>query len=173
MYLFTLDFWGILTLAFFASVLLVGYRLTWWLARLSEGLIYTLARTGMHELARRLLVALIDYDEHTYQQSRFIVWNQVPVRFALLWGGSLLTTLLILFLRIPDRAWMPVALIYIGYRLIKGWLTPARPMIHTNDADLKQLIQDVNEPGRPARSFAQPMIRRWDYLDALFAEGAR
>ncbi|WP_345244933.1 hypothetical protein [Nibrella saemangeumensis] len=171
MNLMTLDFWGIAVLALFASLLFVGYRLTLRLAAWSEGLIGSLVQMNLHGVARTLLQVLIAYDEHTYQQSRFIWWNQVRVRFALMWGGTLLLTGLILLLQIRSIVWMPAAVAFIVYRLVVAWRNPTRPPIHTQDPALKELIQDVNEPAWPRRQQrAQPMIRRWDYLDELFAE---
>ncbi len=170
MFGFVFNFWNTMTLAFFASVLLVSYRLTWWLARTSEGLIAGMTRTGMHQLARTLLVAMVDYDAATYQQSRFIVWNQVQVRFALLWGCSILIALLIFFLRIRDVVWMPWALVYVTYRLLTLWPNPPRPPIYTGDTALKSLIHDVNERKRQQGRVSTPhLIRQWDYLDQLFA----
>jgi hypothetical protein len=46
MIMIALDFWSIVVYAFVASVLFIGYRLTWRLAYLSEGLIISLARGG-------------------------------------------------------------------------------------------------------------------------------
>jgi hypothetical protein len=170
MILIALDFWSIVVYAFVASVFFIGYRLTWRLAYLSEGLIISLARGGMPGLARGLLFALIGYNEQTYQQSRFIVWNQVHVRFFVLWGASFLLTGLIFLFQIRPVVWVPLALGFVIYRLVRLWMNPPRPPIHTQDPALKQLIQDVNEPSRPTRYPARPMIRRWDYLDELFAE---
>ncbi|GAA4419388.1 hypothetical protein GCM10023187_53660 [Nibrella viscosa] len=171
MNLMTLDFWGIAVLALFASLLFIGYRLTLRLARWSEDLIGSLVQMNLHGLARTLLQVLIAYDEHTYQGSRFIWWNQVRVRFALLWGGTLLLTGLVLLLQIRSIVWIPPALAFIAYRLVVAWQNPTRPPIHTQDPVLKDLIQDVNEPVRPGRQRrTQPIIRRWDYLDELFAE---
>lgn len=67
------DFWSIVVYCFFASVLFIGYRLTWRLAYFSESLIVGLARAGMHSMARGLLFALVGYTEQTYQRSRFII----------------------------------------------------------------------------------------------------
>ena len=172
MNLIALDFWSIVVYAFFASVLWVGYRLTWRLAYFCEGLIINLARTGMHGTARTLLVAFVGYDAQTYQQSRFIIWNQVHVRFFILWGATFLLASLVLLFQIRPVIWMPVALIYNAYRIMVVWLNPPRPPIHTQDPALRQLIQDVNEPLRSTRTPARPVIRRWDYLDELFAESA-
>lgn len=170
MILIALDFWSIVVYAFLASVLFIGYRLTWRLAHISEGLIISLARGGLHGMARGLLFALIGYNEQTYQQSRFIIWNQVHVRFFVLWGTSFLLTGLIFLFQIKLLVWAPVALGFIAYRLVMLWRNPPRPPILTQDPALKQLIQDVNEPSRSARKPTRPMIRRWEYLDELFAE---
>ncbi len=170
MNLIALDFWSIVVYAFMASVLFIGYRLTGRLAYFSEGLIISLARGGLHGMARGLLFALVGYNEQTYQQSRFIVWNQVHVRFFVLWGSTFLLTGLVFLFQIQPVLWVPLALGFIVYRLVTLWMNPPRPPIHTQDPALKQLIQDVNEPSRSTRKPARPMIRRWDYLDELFAE---
>jgi hypothetical protein len=169
MLLITFDFWTLIALGFIASVLFIGYRLTWRLAYFSEELIVNLARTGLHGSARVLLRLLIGYSERTYQQSRFIVWNQVHVRFFVLWASTFILTGLVFLFRLESAFW-PVALIIISYRLVTLWMNPPRPPIHTQEPSLKQLIQDVNEPVRSSRKPASPMIRRWDYLDELFAE---
>lgn len=172
MILIALDFWSIVIYAFFASVLFFSYQLTWRLAYFSEGLIVNLARSGMHGAARSLLVTLIAYDEITYQQSRFIIWNQVHVRLFILWGATFLVTGLLFLLQISALIWVPLALAFIIYRVVRLWIHPRTPTIQTQDPGLKQLIQDVNEPDRSARRSARPMIRQWDYLDELFAEPA-
>jgi len=172
MILIALDFWSIVVYAFLASVLFIGYRLTWRLAYCSEGLIVNLARAGLYSLARGLLFALVGYTEQTYQQSRFVIWNQVHIRFFILWGASFLLTGVVFLFRIQAVVWLPVALCFIVYRLVTLWMNPPRPPIHTKDPALKQLIQDVNEPLRSTRRSARPMIRQWDYLDELFAESA-
>lgn len=170
MYLITLDFWSIVIYVFIAGTLLAIYQLALYLGRYCEGLIISYAQMGMHQIARALLVALIGYDGHTYQQSRFIIWNQVHIRFAILWGITFLVAGLLLLFQIPRIVWVPAVLALVIYRLVNLWMNPSRPPIHTQDPALKQLIQDVNEPRRAPQKRVGPMIRRWDYLDELFAE---
>lgn len=174
MYLLALDFWTVAALGLIATLLVVAYRFTWWLAHFSEGLIVSLARMGLHRVARTLLVMLIGYDEQIYHRSRFIVWNQVHVRFFVLWAASFSLTGLTLLFEIRPVIWGVVLVSLLTYRVIMVLLNPAKPPIHTQDPALKQLIQDVNEPRRsaPVPRPAQPMIRRWDYLDELFSETA-
>lgn len=174
MYLLTLDFWTIAALGLITALLVVAYRFTWWLAHFSEGMIISLARMGLHGLARTLLVLLIGYDEQIYHRSRFVVWNQVHVRFFVLWALSFSLAGLTFLFEIRPLAWGIVLGGLLIYRVSIVLLNPAKPLIYTQDPALKQLIQDVNEPRRPAlvRRPVQPMIRRWDYLDELFAETA-
>lgn len=172
MYLLTLDFWTIAALGLITALLVVAYRFTWWLAHFSEGVIVNLARVGLHGLARTTLVMFIGYDEQIYHRSRFIVWNQVHVRFFVLWALSFTLTGLILLFEIRPIVWGTVLAGLLVYRVVMLLLNPPKPLIQTQDPALKQLIQDVNEPRRPASvpRPAQPIIRRWDYLDELFAE---
>ena len=168
----TLDFWGVAAIALLAGVAFIVYRFAWRVAHFSESVISSLVSTGMPALARTLLVLFIGYNEQTYQRSRFIVWNRVRVRFFVLWGATFFLTGLIFLLRVRPVVWLPLAGLYIVYRLVTLWLNPPKPPIQTSDPALKQLIQDVNEPlrssyrARPTR----PVIRQWDYLDELFAE---
>ncbi len=171
MNLFVLDFWGYLTLAFFASVLLVGYRLTWALARFSENFIISLVRTGMHGMAKTLLWTLIGYDHYIYRQSRFIIWNQIQTRFAILWGRTLLITALSLLLQSWYVAIVLLSLIAITVWLIRQVRAKDVPIRYSDQA-LTSLMHDVNERNRPVNRYVGPSIRQWDYLDELFAQGA-
>lgn len=159
MNLFVLDFWGDLTLAFFASVLLVGYRLIWALARFSENFIISLARTGMHGMAKTLLWALIGYDHYTYRQSRFIIWNQIQTRFTILWGGALLITALSLLLQSLYVAIVLLSLIAITVWLIRQVRAKDVPIRYSDQA-LTSLMHDVNERNRPVNRYVGPSIRR-------------
>jgi hypothetical protein len=163
------DGWGIATVALLLAGLFIAYRLTWRLAYLSESLIIGLARTGLHGWARRLLRVLIGYNRRTYAASRFIIWNQVPVRFFMLWCSLLAWTGFVLLARLPWLVWaIPVGL-YIGYRVGTAWLARTTPPIDTQAPELRELIQQVNERQTipPIRRHGPP-IRQWDYLDELF-----
>jgi|GEM_PF-4567409 len=172
MYLIALDFWSLVVYLFIAGALYVACHVVLALGRYTERLVASFAQMGMNQVARALLVFLIGYDERTYQQSRFVLWNQVDVRFTMLWAVALLTATLIVLLRVPGIVWMPALLALLVYRTVTLWANPARPQITTRDPALKQLIQDVNEPMRTPRKSVGPIIRRWDYLDELFAESA-
>jgi len=86
MNLIALDFWTIVWAFLGLAVIGMLYRLVWMLARMSDNLIGFLAHIGLKGPAKFLLTILVDYDQGTFAKSRFTLWNQVPFRFALLWG---------------------------------------------------------------------------------------
>lgn len=172
MYLIALDFWSLVVYFFMAGVLLITFRAVLTLGRYTERLVANFAQMGMTQVARALLVFLIGYDERTYLKSRFVLWNQVSVRFTMLWTVALLTATLTVWLEVPGIVWIPALLALFIYRSVTLWTTPARPRITTRDPALKQLIQDVNEPTWTPPKSVGSIIRRWDYLDELFAESA-
>jgi hypothetical protein len=170
MLLFDLDGWGIATLGLLVAGSFIGYRLTWRLAYFSEGIIINLTRAGLQNWARRLLRFFVGYDEQTYGQSRFVVWNRVSVRFFILWSSLFVLIGIGLLFRLPVLVWglIPIGLIVL--RLIQLGVNPSPPPIQTTEAALKELIQQVNEPKRKLqKSVVHPQLRPWDYLDELFA----
>lgn len=178
MILMTLDFWGIVLLIFYGGLLVVAFRLTWWLATATERVIAFMTQSGLHRPAKLLLAVLIGYDEQTYQKSRFIFWNQAHVRFAILWGSFLLLAGMLLLLHqmhtigSAGLAWMIAFIAYIGFRGLAYWARPKAPLIYTEEPSIKSLIQDVNEQSPPSKQSGRQLIRRYDYLDELFAEVA-
>lgn len=174
--LLTLGFWSILGWLVLAVSILLGIRLIWALANGSERAIVLMTRTGMHTTARGLLAWLIDYDESTYSRSRYIVWNRVSVRFALLWGSFVLLGLVLLFfqqvrkLDHPLLVWLLAAVSYLAYRAVRISWVPQRPMIRSRDKELTDLLDEVN--GRPRGTYesGRHIIRQWDYLDELYAD---
>ncbi len=169
MLLLTLDGWGIATLGLLIAALFIGYRLIWRLAYFSESLVVSLTRAGLQRWARAVLRFLIGYDQYTYERSRYVVWNQVPVRFFILWSSGFGLTGIGLLFRLPPYAWWLAILGGIAYRLFCLWATPILPPIQTTEPTLKELIQQVNEPVREQPPIARPQIRPWSYLDELFA----
>jgi hypothetical protein len=167
MNLMALDFWGIVW-AFLGLIAFgLAYRFVRLLARLSDGLIGFLTHLGLKETAKLLLIILVDYDQHTYSKSRFILWSQVPFRFALLWTAAIGTVGLLCILKMGrsiHSVGIPLVFIilaYLGYRCLKHWARPRR-----ENPALNSFSQEVKE--QPGRSYS--MIRRWDYLDELFAQ---
>lgn len=167
MNLISLDFLNIIILFFGIGLLLVSYRLLWFLAFLSERMIVFMAQTGMRRLARSLLVVLVGYNQHTYYKSRFILWNQVHVRFALLWGGVLLTAAALCYLYAAhriDSVFTPLAIlltVFLGIRCLL-FLTKPKSKPQAWHGQVNSLSQDVNE------QVVRQVIRRWDYLDELY-----
>ena len=139
MLLTTLDFWSIVVYAIVAGILIASYQLALLLGRYSEGLIISYAQMGMYQMARALLLALIGYDEYTYQKSRFVIWNQVHIRFAILWGITLSVAALLFLFQVPRIVWIPAGLALVIYRLVNLWMNPPRPPIHTQDLALKTI----------------------------------
>jgi hypothetical protein len=169
MNLIALDFWTILLLAIGVGGMYILYLFIWRLAYSSEGMIILIARMGMPRFAKSLLATLIGYNEETYQRSRFVVWNQVHVRFFMLWSGVFFLTGLILVYQLRPIVWIVVGFAYVTYRLLTLWFSPVVPNRSAQDSSPKQFVPDVNEQVRPGRRPAQSLIRRWDYLDELFA----
>lgn len=176
MILLKLDFLDIVLLVFYAGLLLVTVRFIWWLAGATERLIAFLTQTGLRGMAKFTLAILIGYDEQTYHKSRFIFWNRAGVRFAILWGSFLLLACLFVLLqqlRVVGSisiAWLLAFSSYIGFRCLVYYSRPRTPLIYTQDSSLKSLIQDVNEQSPLPKRSGPPLIRRYDYLDELFAE---
>lgn len=178
MILMTLNFWSILALIFCGGLLVVAFRLAWWLALGTERVIAFMTQSGMHAPAKLLLAILIGYDEQTYHKSRFIFWNQAHVRFAILWGSFLLLAGLLVLLHQQHvvgpigLTWLLAFALYVGFRCLVYWTRPKAPLIYTEEPSLKSLIQDVNERAPFPKRSGQQLIRRYDYLDELFAEVA-
>ncbi|WP_461094442.1 hypothetical protein [Spirosoma gilvum] len=173
-----LDFWGILALVFCGGLLVVAFRLIWWLALGTERVIAFMTQFGLHTPAKLLLAILIGYDEQTYQKSRFIFWNQAHVRFAILWGCFLLLAGLLVLLQQSHvvgnvgLTWLLTFMVYVGLRCLVYWSRPKPPLIYTEEPSLKSLIKDVNERSPFPKRSGRQLIRRYDYLDELFAETA-
>ena len=167
MNLMALDFWSVVWAFLGLAALGIIHRLVWALARMSDNLIGFLAHMGLKGLAKFLLTILVDYDQKTYAKSRFSAWNQVPFRFAVLWGATLGLLGLLCILKVGrsiDSVGMPLALISIvctGYRCVQYWNAPRR-----NEVALNSFNQNFKEQPRPTYS----MIRQWDYLDELFIQ---
>lgn len=178
MLLLTLDLWGIVLLIFYGGMLLVVYRLIWWLAIATERLIAFLTQSGLHYSAKLLLAILINYDKRTYLKSRFIFWNRAPVRFAILWGAFLVLAGLLALLHQRHLVgpvgltWILAFVVYVGFRCLVYWTNSKAPRIYTQEPSLKSLIQDVNERPPYQKRSGRQLIRQYDYLDELFAEVA-
>lgn len=172
MYLYVFDFWGVVILAFAAGLLSVGIRLVWFLAHVSENTIIMLARMGAHRFAKSLLSVLINYDQNTYRQSRYIVWNQIATRFAILWGVILIIISSALLFQSWYLAAVLIGVATVSILLIRQWRRANTLPIAYNDQALSSLMQDVNERIKPAKRYVGPAIRPWDYLDELFAQPA-
>lgn len=172
MNLIRLDFgtimWIILGLALFglANWVVQGF------ARFSERFVIDIVRAGSPGLAKGLLAVLIGFTATTYQKPRFIIWNQVHVRFVLLWGGFLLLAVVLLLLHVGrtvdsvGQTWLIAFSAYIGFRCLLYWMRP-KTDVPSREQSAHSLIQHVNERSRP--DYQQALIRRWDYLDELFA----
>ena len=143
-------------------------------ARFSERFIIDMARAGSPGLAKGLLAILIGYTATTYRKSRFVIWNQVHVRFVLLWGSFLFLAVVLLLLRVgrtidsAGQAWVILFSSYIGFRCLLYWIRPA-PDSSPAEQSTPSLIQHVNERDRSGYQQARTLIRHWDYLDELFA----
>lgn len=157
MNLIVFSFWNIVVLIFGALLIIAAIRLVWWLAGLSVLLIHFLTHAGLHKTAKFVLATTVNYDRRTYCKNRMIYWNQVGIRFALLWGFFFGLLAILLLLKIGnkvDSIAQPLALaaiVYVGLRSLLYWFS-----------------QDVNE--RSLQPHQPNLIRRWDYLDELFAE---
>lgn len=167
MNLIALDFWNIVWLLFGLVMLGLCYRLVWILAKLSDSVIGLLTHFGFKGIAKALLTILVSYDQHTYHRSRFMLSNQVPFRFAVLWASTFVILVLLFILKMGrsiNSVGEPLILIavgYVGYRCLRYWAAPRR-----NDSTMNSFIQEVKE--QYPRSYS--MVRRWDYLDELFAQ---
>ena len=159
MNLIVLSFWNIVVLAFGALLIIGIFQMSWWLAGVSVRLIHVLTHAGLHKVAKFVLATMVNYDRRTYCKNRLIYWNQVGIRFALLWGFVFFLTSILMILRIGNKVdsighpLLIIAVAYLGFRSLMYWFS-----------------QDVNEQSLQPH---QPnLIRRWDYLDELFAESA-
>lgn len=172
MTLFELDFWSLVLLFAGLVVIGIGYRVVGALADFSERTIARMAQTGMSSMARALLALLIGYDAQTYQKSRFLIWNQVRTRFLLLWAGFgfLVATLMLLKVgRTVDSVGEPLFYLLGATLLIRLVVVATRPSKTTSTPHINSLIHDVNEQSEFTQYRGRQVIRRWDYLDELFA----
>lgn len=177
MYLITFSFWNVVLILIGLALFGFAHRLTWALARYTERFVVFMAQTGLHQLAKTLLAILIGYDEQVYRKSRFMFRNQVTFRFAVLWGVTLFTIAFLFILREAliiqsvSQTAAVLATAVLSLRCILYWTSPRkRSRITTGDSALTSLIQDVNERTGRMNQPGRQIIRRWDYLDELFAE---
>ena len=167
MNLITLDFGNIMWLLFGLVILGLCYRIVWMLAKLSDIVIGLLTHFGLRGIAKALLTILVSYDQQTYVKSRFILLNQVPFRFAVLWAVTFGIVVLLFILKMGrsiDSVGQPlilIATVYVGYRCLRYWLAPRK-----DSSALSLFNQQVKE--QYPRSYS--MVRWWDYLDELFAQ---
>lgn len=163
MYLFAFTFWNCALL--FMGLVLLGavVKVVEFLAGLSERLIVLFTQSGLHGVARTILALAVGYDQRTYSRSRFLLRNQVHVRFKMLWGTFLLIALFLVLLQqahIIDSivtVLLIVASTVIVIRLA-SYYSASRPA----NQDVKERDELMNRPN-------QHYIRQWDYLDELFA----
>ena len=165
----TLSFGNVVLIALGILLLLFSYRLMWFLGGLTERLIVFLTQIGFRGMAKGLLAILIGYDQRTYWKSRIILWNQVGVRFAILWGAALTIAFILFVLKMGNSissisiVWLSIASAYLSIRAILYWITPNRSEGPTS------FVQDVKERMNPNGWSPRQFVRRWDYLDELFA----
>jgi hypothetical protein len=176
MNLIALDFGTVLLLILLLVAISVAYRFVWWLAAVSERAVANLTRTGMSEAAKALLAVLINYDEQTYRKSRFVVWNQATVRFALFWGAFVLLAAVLGLLyeaqviESVGIAWTLILATYIGFRYVVYITSPkthlANPEGSGFELDSSNFYVKERNPG--SNRNGHQVIRRYDYLDELF-----
>lgn len=170
MNLIALDFATIALLLIGLVLIGIGNRVSWALAHVSERLIIFVAQSGMPGLARAWLSILVGYDQHLYRKSRFEFRNQVAYRFAILWGCALFALVVLFVLKDKhvvssiSQTWIILTTCYLGFRCLLHW---NRPRESTQG---RVENQHVKEQTKPASWQGPQLIRRWDYLDELFAE---
>lgn len=163
MYLISLTFWNCVLVLFALASLGAVVKIATFLATLSERVIALFTQSGMHQLARTLLALSVGYDQRTYGQSRFLLRNQVHVRFRMLWGSLLALTAFLGLLRAAHvinsviLSLLVISVALIALRM-SSYFTASRQSIH-------QVKEQSAFAGRPNQHF----IRQWDYLDELFA----
>ncbi len=166
MNLIALDFWTIVILALGLIGLGLAIRLIRFLAILSDAAMGILTQLGMRAVVKVMLAVLVGYDLRTYAKSRFTLWNQVPFRFSLLWGGFIIMTGLLSILKFGNKvdsvgnSLLLVLLVYLAIRCLLCWIDP-----YSRQGAKNSSIQDVNEQYPRSTS----LVRRWDYLDDLFS----
>lgn len=149
---FTTKAWIVLLVALLALVLFV--RLMWWLGRASENGVAMLVRLGMHGMAKDTLSLLIGYTDQTYNRSRYVLWNQVAPRFALLWSGLVVAVLLA-----GSSHWGAFSL----------YVTVLFTVFLLRRLGRQQAVnQYVKEHSGQQNGVAY--IRPWNYLDELYAQ---
>lgn len=175
MNLITLDFRTIALIVFGLFLIGVAGRIAQALGRFSERLIIFVAQSGMPGLARAALSILIGYDELVYRRSRFEFRNQVGYRFSLLWGSFLGLALLLLALHVGNlvssvgTTWLALFIAYVGFRSLLYWNRTALSAHHSGE-DGQSFSPLVKERYQAGFRQSPTLIRRWDYLDELFAE---
>ena len=175
MNLIVLDFWTIVLIALGLFLIGIAGRIAKALARFSERLIIFVAQSGMPGMARALLAILIVYDERVYRRSRFEFRNQVGYRFSLLWGSFLGLAVLLWLLHVGNLVgsvgvtWLALFIIYIGFRSLLYW-NRTTPSSQRAGEDGDSFNPHVKERSQDAFRQSPTLIRRWDYLDELFAE---
>jgi len=176
MNLSSLVFWDYLVIALLFFVLIGAYRLAVALGRTTERFVAWLVGAGMHGLAKSTL-GLVGYDHRTYAKSRFIVWNQVTVRFSLLWGG-LIGWATVLFILREGRTIHSIAPFWILgivlYLACRWYLSLKEEKADSQTDDILELLESLNsvhsrEKGQSNYPHSRPVpVRQWDYLDELF-----
>ena len=176
MNLLVLDFGTVVLLILLLVAISVAYRFVWWLAAVSERAVANLTRTGMSEAAKALLAVLINYDEQTYRKSRFVMWNQASVRFALLWGSFVLLAGVLGLLHLMhivesvSFAWTLILATYIGLRYVVYLTSPKTHIANSEESGfgLDSSNHYVKERNPGSNRNGHQVIRRYDYLDELF-----
>jgi len=163
MYLFAFTFWNCVMLFIGLMLIGAGVKLAEFMANLSERLIVLFTQTGLHGLARTILALAVGYDQHTYEQSRFLLRNQVHVRFKMLWGIVLAVILFVVLLRqVHLITSISTALLIAGGVVVLWRLASYYSASRPTNQHVKELEMPVSRPN-------QHYIRQWDYLDELFA----
>ncbi len=144
--------WIVCLVALLALVLFV--RLMWWLGRASENGVAMLVRLGMHRMAKDMLSLLIGYNVQTYSRSKFVLWNQVAPRFALLWSAVI------------------VAIILAGtgqWGIFSLYVTVLVTILLLSRLGRQQVF-DPYVKEQYGRQSGVTYIRPWNYLDELYAQ---
>ena len=174
MNLIALDMWSLFLIFIGLAVLGLANRLVWALARGTERFIISIAQGGAFGLARSVLAVLVGYTEDTYRKSRFVRWNQVQYRLALLWGAFLLLAMILGVLHLDNRVdsvftiWLVFAVAYVGFRSLVCWNRSPSSSAQTR-RDGQSFNPQVKDRNWPHYRQSPTLIRHWDYLDELFA----
>lgn len=163
MCLIAFTFWNCVLL--FVGIVLLGAvaKVVEFMAKVSERLIVLFTQSGLHGVARTILALTVGYDQRTYGQSRFLLRNQVHVRFKMLWGGVLSIAV---FLVLLQQAHL-IDSIVTGLLVVTGIVVVTRLASYYSAS--RPTNQDVKEHEVPMSRPNKHYIRQWDYLDELFA----